>query len=88
MKTILNKISETLRDAFKLLAVTLVVGGCLILMSHCTGSIDPTESPRTASDVRTEQCERSYSNSNKVLPKSVFMDRCRADLKSLEGMNR
>jgi hypothetical protein len=63
----------------------------IILASNIAGLEVWDDSPRTANQVRTEHCERSWQNSaarQVGASKSIFMDRCRSDLKELEGATR
>lgn len=70
------------------MAVLLVA---IIVAVNLTGLTMGYVTPKTADQVRTEHCERSWQNSaarQVGASKSIFMDRCRADLKELEKVNR
>lgn len=64
----------------------------IIVASNIAGMDWSDSGPaRTANQVRTEHCERSWQNSayrQIGASKNIFMDRCRASLKELEGATR
>jgi hypothetical protein len=69
------------------MAVLILV---IIIASNLAG-LNAFETTKTAGQVRTEHCERSWQNSaarQVGASKGIFMDRCRADLRELEGATR
>lgn len=83
------RMSEDLRALLTLAAIVVT----LIVLGSLAGVLDVgADGPaKTAGQVRTEHCERSWENSAARQyggSKSAFMQKCRADLQAIEKATR